>query len=426
MENYISYFEIQNYRSCKKTSVMLNKNLSALIGVNGSGKSNFLNSLLLLKKMTKISRHLPEEDSPKSICSIKTTFIIDGKPLSLKTEIHYRINDENIDQVFKTKQIWNFFEFTGEDKPVIITIPQFFELLGFIQPIIQDKTPNKIRENEFNEFISKSINNMYGSTIEYNVNHFNIIEKLFKKVNEMISNISYYSASQFTDPSKCQTYFEIGEENSWDPFGRKWNVHQRFMRDLYREHKNPNSKYKEFLSIVGIEGISLIESIEFQEILVPHNVVEVGIGGKVSSKEENKILVIPNFTIKSIKLSPNQLSEGTFKTLAIIFYLVTDTSQLLILEEPEVCIHHGLLDSILNIVKESSLEKQIIISTHSDFVLDSLDPENVFIVRNDQKVGTTIKHIPEDLSARDYKALKEYLKETGNLGEYWRHGGLEE
>jgi predicted ATPase len=77
------------------------------------------------------------------------------------------------------------------------------------------------------------------------------------------------------------------------------------------------------------------------------------------------------------------------------------------------------------LIKEFSYEKQIIISTHSDFVLDELDPENVFIVKNNPKSGTSIKHIPDALSVRDYKALKDYLQESGNLGEYWRHGELE-
>jgi predicted ATP-dependent endonuclease of OLD family len=197
------------------------------------------------------------------------------------------------------------------------------------------------------------------------------------------------------------------------------------MFDLYGVYKNQESKFQEFLSIVGGEGISLIDTIQYKEIDVPVNVYEVGIGGKVISKEIQKLLVIPNFIIRSIKLFPNQLSEGTFKTLAIVFYLITDTSRLLILEEPEVCIHHGLLDSVLELIKEYAREKQIIISTHSDFVLDGLDPENVFVVRNDPKKGTIIKHIPDALSARDYRALKEYLKESGNLGEYWRHGDLE-
>ena len=97
---------------------------------------------------------------------------------------------------------------------------------------------------------------------------------------------------------------------------------------IYTMLINPHSKFLEFLSIVGNEGIGLIDTIKYDVIEVPTNEYAVGIGGKVISKENKKLLVIPNFIIGSNKLSPNQLSEGTFKTLAIVFYLVTDTSRL--------------------------------------------------------------------------------------------------
>jgi hypothetical protein len=54
-----------------------------------------------------------------------------------------------------------------------------------------------------------------------------------------------------------------------------------------------------------------------------------------------------------------------------------------------------------------------------------MDPNNVFVVRNDSEKGTTIHHVPKYLSREDFKALKEYLNNTGNLGEYWRQGELE-
>jgi predicted ATPase len=123
-------------------------------------------------------------------------------------------------------------------------------------------------------------------------------------------------------------------------------------------------------------------------------------------------------------LSPNQLSEGTFKTIALLFYLVIDKGSLLLIEEPEVCIHHGLLKSILTLVKSYSASKQIIIATHSDFVLDTLAPENVFLVRKEHGQGTKVKAVTKALSSRDFAALKVYLADTGNLGEFWRHGGL--
>jgi predicted ATPase len=96
-----------------------------------------------------------------------------------------------------------------------------------------------------------------------------------------------------------------------------------------------------------------------------------------------------------------------------------------LLEEPEVCVHHGLLSSILDIIKAFSRRKQIVISTHSDFVLDALAPDNVFVVRRSASKGTTVARVSEKMTVRQYQSLKKYLMESGNLGEYWRHGDLE-
>jgi ABC-type lipoprotein export system ATPase subunit len=425
MDTYISKFELRNYRSCNKTAVDLNNNLSALIGVNGSGKSNFLNGLLLLKKMARIPRHTPDEEFAQSVCRIKATFNVEQKPLPFEAVIKYTINELNVDQVINATQTWNFKEFTGENNLVKLPMSRFIEFREFRKYPFMGQKPKGLREKEWEFYISRSYQALSGSSVPFDPAQLDIIIATFEKIYDFITGISYYSASQFTDPTKCPTYFEIENEKILRRPGRDWNEHQRFMFDLYGAYKNPKSKFKEFLSIVGKEGIGLIDNIKYDEIEVPTNIYEVGIGGKLISKEIKRLLVIPNFIIRSFKLSPNQLSEGTFKTLAIVFYLVTDTSRLLILEEPEVCIHHGLLASILELIKEFAREKQIIISTHSDFVLDGLDPENVFVVRNDPQKGTTIKHIPDALSARDYRALKEYLKESGNLGEYWRHGELE-
>jgi predicted ATPase len=125
------------------------------------------------------------------------------------------------------------------------------------------------------------------------------------------------------------------------------------------------------------------------------------------------------------KFSPSQLSEGTFKTMGLLYYLLTSKSRLLLIEEPEVCVHHGLLATIVELTKSVSNSKQIVMSTHSDYVLDKLNPEAVFLVRNMGAKGTFATKISKALSKDSYNALKEYLETSGSLGEYWRQGGLD-
>jgi predicted ATPase len=146
---------------------------------------------------------------------------------------------------------------------------------------------------------------------------------------------------------------------------------------------------------------------------------------KIFETINSNIVIIPRVTKGRSSLSFSQLSEGTFKSIALLFYLITDQSNLLLIEEPEVCVHHGLLNHLIATIKAFSNQKQIIFSTHSDFVLDSLKPENVFLVKNSEKQGTTVKSIAKALSKQNFKALKEYLATEGNLGDYWRSGGID-
>lgn len=104
--------------------------------------------------------------------------------------------------------------------------------------------------------------------------------------------------------------------------------------------------------------------------------------------------------------------------------MITEDSPALLIEEPEVCIHHGLLSGVLELIKSHSQRRQVIISTHSDYVLDHVSPENVYAVTYDKKTGTSARHITKEMSPNELSALKDYLASQGNLGEYWREGGL--
>ena len=408
----ISKIEIKNYRSCLKTIFEPDKNLSALIGVNASGKSNILNSILLLKKLGRYRRHFDEERYIINRSNLNVLFSIGKKSIRYKAIINYNTDERNRDEVLSTQEKWNFKELTGKNK--------WYEI------------PLSFWRRDMNiQFLSKErflLTDNYGKFFRISLEEASLLNRyknVFKDITDFINSLTYYSASQFTDPSKCPASLEINDEGGLSRLTQRRQEHTQFIYDLYQSYKKGSKNYDEFLSLVGKNGINLIDSIKFNEVSVPSRVVEVKTGGRIIKKVRKTLVVIPSFVIRKIKLSPNQLSEGTFKTLAIIFYLITDKSKLLLLEEPEVCIHHGLLASIIELIKTFSTRKQIIVSTHSDYILDMLEPSNVFLVQNLSEKGTIVKSIPKTLSSSNYKALKHYLNKSGNLGEYWRHGGFE-
>lgn len=407
----ITKVEVSNYRSCLNCSFELQPHLSVLIGPNSSGKTNILKALLLLEKLIEEQRYYRyEEEEPTGKSKLKFHFNIDGDNVILTAIAETYTDENNDDVVVASKQRWYMKDITGSAKH--LDIPLYY-LPNFFQGRVD-----------------------YTYTISYNgrasfyhpgdILH-NLPEpakKALVKIAKFASEMRYYSASQFTNPGNCPVSFEIEKEGARRR-ALRLSGHKKFLFDLYTEFKANSSEYKQFFDIIGPNGINLINDIDFNEMVTSTIDYSVKSGGRIRKRSREKILLVPQFIIGNNNLSPNQLSEGTFKTITLIFYLVTEASSILLVEEPEVCVHHGLLSSIIELIKTYSRDKQILLSTHSDFVLDHVPPENVYKVSNILKEGTKVTHIPKSMSKRELKALKNYLETEGNLGEYWKHGALE-
>ena len=411
----ITKISIKSYRSCKTTIFSPNEELTVLIGPNGSGKTNILSAIKLLSSLLDVRRrtnYIEGEESLSSASEIKTWFDLDGKTIIHTAKINAVTNERNQDEILSTDENWYMFDITGNRKKATIPLEMLSHTINY------KKNVKSLASHRRAYFLQQYLDD----------NGFN--EKAFDAlvlVVNFISKIKYYSASQFTNPSSCPISFEV-EAQGYNGIRRGISIrnsHKTLLYDMYLEFKNKSDSYNEFNSIVGPEGIGLVDSLEFKEIKTSSSRVSVLTGGKIKKREKINLLVVPGFVISESTLSPSQLSEGTFKTLALVFYLVTDKSSMLMIEEPEVCVHHGLLNSIIELINIYSQEKQIFISTHSDTVLDSVDISNVYSVKRTCDKGTLVKRISKSIKKKEMDALKEYLETEGSLGEYWKHGDLE-
>ena len=411
----ISKIQIKSYRSCENTVFLPDSELTALIGPNGSGKTNILSAIKLLSSLLYVRRRSSlkrREESLYTASEIKTWFNMNGKTVIHNAKANLVVNEKNEDEVIESSESWYMFDITGSRKKAYIPLEIIYDISHFgkmnVHGSARDRSGFLKKYLEERGFDEKSLSVMIS-------------------ISEYIANISYYSASQFTNPSNCPISFEVEAEGN-SGLRRGISIrssHKTFLYNMYSEFKENTEAYSEFFNIVGPSGIGLIDKIDFKEIETSSSSVSVLTGGTVRKREKINLMVVPGFTISESTLSPSQLSEGTFKTLALIFNLVTDKSSMLMIEEPEVCVHHGLLNSIIELINIYSKEKQIFISTHSDTVLDNVDIENVFSVKRASSKGTIVKNISKILKNEEMKALKEYLQTEGSLGEYWKHGDLE-
>lgn len=401
---------IKNYRSCVDTKFAPAKTLSVLIGPNGSGKTNVLSAIRLLQTLCVArSRRFQGQPLNGPVCELRTEFDVDGVAITHVARMNIVTNDKNLDDILACKEYWLIPGESSRRKKIAVPSSLLYE-------IVQEKSG--IPDGDMRRGISH--------LFEF-VGRWGVDQRAFatlERVIRFVSRITYYIASQFTNPASCPISFEV-ESDASRRLGISIAGHKKFLFDVYKEYREKSEKYHLFMSLVGPGGMKLIESLGFEEIKTSSSNYSVITGAKVVMRDKTNLLVVPSFEISGNTLSPSQLSEGTFKTLALVFYLVSDESSLLMIEEPEVCVHHGLLQSIVELISDYSKEKQIFVSTHSDSVLDTVEIDSVFKVSRSRESGSVVTSIRRGMKGRELAALRHYLANDGSLGEYWKHGDLE-
>lgn len=416
---YLRAVRIEGFRSCESTLFEPNQSLSVLIGPNGSGKTSILRAITLLGTLTGVrlffSRKAEASDSSVSQFRILAEFQIGRNLVALRSTISYVVDDDNNESVVDVRDEWRIGGIGRPSRP-----PKDWAYLP-IELLLSNGLPSEdlvlIRRSRR---LQREVPILMAPTrIPLR------LRKLAVRVTAFRRHIGYYSASQFTNPARCPSSFEIDDEKDSVRPSSSRNEHQRFLLDLYRLRVASPDKYSSYISLVGQQGLRLISDISWKEVKVASSQVEVRTGGKVVKRKRRRLLVVPRVRIGTDRVSFGQLSEGTFRTLALVFYLITDTSELLLIEEPEVCVHHGLLASIVELIRGQSAAKQIIFSTHSDFVLDQVNPDNVFSTTMSSRNGTAIRSLATGYPQQTVEALRDFLRTSGNLGEFWRQGGFD-
>ncbi len=119
----------------------------------------------------------------------------------------------------------------------------------------------------------------------------------------------------------------------------------------------------------------------------------------------------------SLRIPSWAMSDGTLRFLGQLAALLSpDPPALACFEEPENCIHPGLLQLVVEVLTSAAWKTQILVTTHSPDLLNFLAPEDLLIVEKED--GKT-----QCREAKDVAGVKEALRTLG-LGELWYSGHL--
>ncbi|MDR1640071.1 MAG: AAA family ATPase, partial [Clostridiales bacterium] len=114
----------------------------------------------------------------------------------------------------------------------------------------------------------------------------------------------------------------------------------------------------------------------------------------------------------------SRLSDGALRYLSFLAILLNpDLPPLLCIDEPELGLHNDALLSLTELIRETSEKCQIIITTHSQMIVDVLSktPEAVLVCEKTDK-GTKLTRL-------DGEKLKPLLEQY-SLGELWSKGEI--
>ena len=110
-------------------------------------------------------------------------------------------------------------------------------------------------------------------------------------------------------------------------------------------------------------------------------------------------------------------SDGTLKLLAYLTVLYDpDPPKLIGIEEPENQLHPRLLPELAEECREASTRTQLMVTTHSPFFVNGLQPKEVWVLYRDSEGYTQAR------CTTDMTGVKEFLDNGALLGHLWMEG----
>lgn len=112
-------------------------------------------------------------------------------------------------------------------------------------------------------------------------------------------------------------------------------------------------------------------------------------------------------------------SDGTLRFIALATLFLQPVElrpSVILVDEPELGLHPFAIGLLASLIKQASIDTQVIVATQSPLLLDYFDPEDVLVADRVDGATTIARKKPEPLA--------EWLKEY-SLGQLWEKGELE-
>ena len=348
----ISKIELFNWKNFHRCEVGVQERCF-VVGANAAGKSNFIDALRFLRDVAKQGGGLQTAVRVRGGIT-KIRCLAAREQLNVKLAIELSESDSR-------ELCWHYelnFKHTGggiRENQVKIVSEKVFS--GREQRYVLDRSAETLGEDE--------------ETLKYTYLEQPNANKDFRVIQQFLQNVEYLNVvPQMVRESASSSY--SGDKE--DYYGRNFLKRLALLNDNTR--RSYFRKINEFLKLAvpQLEELSFVKD----EIGVPH-------------LEARYV----HWRTRGSKQQEMQFSDGTLRLIGFLFALI-DSNGVLLLEEPEINLHPGIVaqfpEFIAKIQRVKKGGRQVFITTHSYDILsnEGIAPEEVLLLTNSPE-GTEVE-----------------------------------
>jgi predicted ATPase len=398
----IKSIKLTNFFSFKEDEIFFDQRVNLLIGINGSGKSNLLRALEVLKTGVEGNAN----DTALRELIVNKWGGVDN--IFCKGEGHTQLgNSIGLEFKFDGKNLSKHNGFQFEEDVVIKIILQ--RKPGLDSYIVNEKIQ---LESGFTylEFMNGSgtiVVKGFGSSISLEKHDYNSQELALSKISDFDKD-RYLELALIKKAIKdiaVFTYFDTSPESKLRKAITATSAEKKLLPD--------GSNLAQILNKLKITNKPQYRIIE--DKLNDVNEMYSGFDFNVLGSGVFELMLDEAGLKSSIHVT--HISDGTLRYLCLlsIFYN-PHRGKFICIDEPETGLHPDMIYNITSAIKESSEETTYLIASHNENVLDAFEIENVRVFEKDENNNTRVFQFQQKEFAGWYEEYR--------LGKMWRAGDI--
>ena len=223
--------------------------------------------------------------------------------------------------------------------------------------------------------------------------------------------------SQRKDPDQYPEITYIGNAFSQIKLYREWSTGRYTMPRLPQKADLPNKYLQEDYSNLGLVLNRMKRDNQVkQHIIRVLNSLNPGVSDFDVQIEGGTVQVF--LTENGFSIPATRLSDGTLRFLCLAAILLNiDLPPLICIEEPEIGLHPDVIGEIAEMLKIAAERSQVIVTTHSDKLVDALSDTPDSVIVSENRDGNSV------MNRLDGESLSSWL-EKYSLGKLWMSGEI--